>query len=305
MNVALAKDAISEWSTLHSALDRSVNFSRRTSDGGLLECRYVRRTEDYFIVYVSSHSGCSHACRFCHLTQSRQVMFQPAGIGDLAAQLREVLAYHDASETPAARMNINFMARGEPLSNPVLMDGFDEFARLAVLEGARRGMRVNLNISTIFPQDSVGVDLVRVFEGWPVRIYWSLYSLDPFFRRRWLPRAQEPARALDRLLGWQDATGGDVILHGALIDGENDRDEDFHAIASLVKRSGLKARLNLVRYNPWKDASGSQRAGTEAHEDRYRAALDIIGSAMALPRSRIVPRVGLDVMASCGMFLKA
>lgn len=301
----LATTGHANWSGIHSALDRSVNFSRGTPDGGMLECRYVRRSEAYFIVYVSTHSGCSHACRFCHLTQSRQVMFQPASIAELGEQLRQVLHHHDTRETPAGRMNINFMARGDPLSNPELMAGFGRFARLAVDEAASRGMTVNLNLSTIFPKDSDGVDLETVLRGWPVRIYWSLYALDPAFRKRWLPRAQNPEVALGRLLRWQAATGNEVIVHGALIAGENDRDEDFHAIAAMVKGSGLKARLNLVRYNPWTGATGSQRAGQEAGEERYRAALEIIGGAMTLPRSKIVPRVGMDVMASCGMFLPA
>jgi adenine C2-methylase RlmN of 23S rRNA A2503 and tRNA A37 len=131
-----------------------------------------------------------------------------------------------------------------------------------------------------------------------VVLYWSLYSLDPAFRRRWLPRAQDPHRAMKRLLDWQNRAGGRVVLHWALIAGENDQDETFGRISDFVRNSGLEAKLNLVRYNPH-----SARTGTEAGEDRYAAALETIGAGLAVPGSKVVSRVGFDVKASCGMFM--
>lgn len=289
-----------DFKVLRSEEDRSVNFVAPYGDG-VVEARYVRRTEDYFICYVSSHSGCRLACRFCHLTRTRQTTFDAVGLDGFTAQIARVLRHHAEAETPSPRMNVNFMARGEPLVNAAVRGQMrplhDAVSRLAAEAGVGE---VVYNPSSIFPVGTEDLDLAAAFGGLPVTPFWSLYSLDPTFRKRWLPKAIAPELALGKLLDFQAATGREVVLHWALIAGQNDRDADFAAIAEMVSRSGLEARLNLVRYNP-ADAG----TGQEAPEDRYQAALDILGSVMKRPGSRVVPRVGFDVKASCGMFVSA
>lgn len=288
------------WTEYPSKIDASVNWTRPTPDGGMHECRYVRRSPDYFIAYLSSHSGCRHACRFCHLTQTGQTMFAPAHVGQLQDQLVQVLAHYDRGQPRAKRINVNFMARGEPLSNRGLMADFGRFARLAKMKAISRDLELKINVSTIMPEDTDDIDLVSSFRDAPVVLYWSLYSLDPAFRRRWLPRAQDPHRAMERLLDWQRRAGGRVVLHWALIEGENDQDETFGRISDFVRTAGLEAKLNLVRYNPH-----SAKTGAEAGEDRYAGALEKIGAGLAVPGSKVVSRVGFDVKASCGMFMGA
>lgn len=286
------------WTEHRSEEDASVNWTRPTPDGGMLECRYVRRVPEYFIAYVSAHSGCRHACRFCHLTQTGQTTFRETPISELEEQLSMVFDHYDRLNAPARRANINFMARGEPLSSRALLDGFGELAGIARRMAEIRGIDHRLNLSTIFPQDCAELDLAATFGEAPVRIYWSLYSLDPAFRRRWLPRAQDPEIVMARLLEWQSRAAGEVVLHWAMIEGENDSDESLQEIANFVRKNGLRAKLNLVRYNPH-----SAKTGRESQEARYEAALRILGPVMTEPGSKVVSRVGFDVKASCGMFM--
>jgi adenine C2-methylase RlmN of 23S rRNA A2503 and tRNA A37 len=91
-----------------------------------------------------------------------------------------------------------------------------------------------------------------------------------------------------------------VVLHWGLISGQNDREGDLAGIVRLLSGSGLRARLNLVRYNSFSD-----RTGQEAGSDRLDLFLNTIGPVLGLPGSRVVPRVGRDVKASCGMFVSA
>lgn len=287
-----------EFETLKSCQDRSVNFV--TPHGtGYLEARYVRRTEDYFICYVSSQSGCKLACRFCHLTRTRQVSFDQAGLDDLVSQVRRVLDHHASSETPSPRMNVNFMARGEPLLNPAVVSQMRAFHDVVQQMAENADIQeVVYNPSSIFPEGTQDLDMAEAFSGVPVTPFWSLYSLEPKFRKRWLPKAIAPETALGKLIDFQSATGREVVLHWALIAGENDRDQDFERIAEFIDASGLETRLNMVRYNP-----ADSGCGTEAPEERYEAALRILGPHMKREGSRIVPRVGFDVKASCGMFV--
>ena len=298
--IPLPEREIHMWKKRVSTLDRSVNFIQDTKDGGAFECRYVRRDESYFIAYVSSHTGCRLACRFCHLTQSGSTTFTPATAGEILGQVARVLEWHRDSETPAPRMNINFMARGDAMSNPFITGNFREIGDGISAMAANHGLDHRINISTIFPEESSESDLVTSFSGHPVTFFWSLYSLDPVFRRRWMPRAEGPAMSLRRLMRWQDATGEEVVLHWALIEGKNDDEKTLTDIAEMVVMSGLRARLNLVRYNSW-----SERTGQEPDDAGIARAMAILEPVMMIPGSRIVPRVGQDVAASCGMFMTA
>lgn len=305
---------------LVSKEDRSVNFVFPNGQ----EARYVRRSEDYFIVYLSSHGGCNQACRFCHLTQTKQVEMVPATAEEFIIQANAVLNhYHQqvkaGHEWPVKYVNFNWMARGEPLLNQALAVQWEEIARrlrdLARLVGVED---VRFNISTIMPKDAPstvepeyvvpGISFADIMleemacvedRTLSPTIYYSLYSLDPEFRKRWLPKAMDPVQAVSELAGIQKFIGLRVVLHHCLIEGENDSIEDAQAIVELVKKNELGARFNLVRYNPYSSAQGK-----EPPEEVFVAYFQEITKGMTAPGSRIVPRVGYDVKASCGMFVQ-
>ena len=100
--------------TLVSQKDKSKNYVIPTDDGGYFESRFVQRTDDYILVYLSSHSGCDQACRFCHLTQTRQTMMQPADILDYIAQAKRVLNDANLAQLKLfglKKVKFSFMAR--------------------------------------------------------------------------------------------------------------------------------------------------------------------------------------------------
>lgn len=289
---------------LISKEDKSVNF---IFDNGL-EARYVRRENVYFIVYLSSHNGCNMACRFCHLTQSKQTSMQEARIYNTFMQANEVINHYKEQillelERPAFRINFNWMARGEPLASNELMKNWSHHTQqLKILARSVNIFQTNFNISSIFPTENIeniklAFETIFTNRDKPT-IYYSLYSLDKEFRKRWLPKAHEPIEVLDILTKWQNNYQGRVVLHHSLIEGANDSQEQTNAIIELVKSSGLKARFNLVRYNSY-----SEEQGRESSPDVLNEVFNKIKPIMFVHNSRIVPRVGRDVFASCGMFL--
>lgn len=147
-----------------------MNFVRDAWDGGCFEARFVSRSDDCASAYLSSHSGCRLACRFCHLTQTGQTGFTPAGLWDMSNQLMRVLQHMDEERIRPPRLHVNFMARGEPLANPHICVNFGHFAGVATRETERRGMEVRFNVSTGFPADQ-DPNLVEILAVWPVTPY--------------------------------------------------------------------------------------------------------------------------------------
>jgi adenine C2-methylase RlmN of 23S rRNA A2503 and tRNA A37 len=280
-----------------SRQDASVNWDR-PADVGRLEARYVRRCPDYFVVYISSQTGCAQGCRMCHLTATGQTRQRDATVGEMVEQAKTVLGHYRRTGEPARAVHFNFMARGEPLANRALVADADgllgELSRMAVA----LGLRPSHLVSTIYPREFGGRWLEDVFVTYHPEIHYSIYSVSERFRRRWLPKAVPAAEALDRLASWQRSTHKIVTLHHAYIAGENDAEGDVHAVCDAVEERRLMVHVNVVRYNPHDPA----RHGTEPPEDVVQRNAGIYRSRLPNARVGVIPRVGFDVAASCGMF---
>lgn len=278
-----------------SELDASVNFTR-DADIGRIEARYVRRTEDYVVVYLSSQTGCRQACRMCHLTATGQTKLRDTTREELFEQADRVLA-HYRTQPRAKQVHYNFMARGEPMmSRTVLEDSgalFDGlWQRAEALD-----LRARFLVSTILPSEHGDRALEDIFTRYHPEIYYSLYSMNPAFRKRWLPKAQPAEVALDRIAAWQRATYKIVKIHYAFIAGENDGEADVHGVCDALEARGIYAHVNIVRYN-----APSPAHGAEPPEEILERNAAIFRARMPKARVRVIPRVGFDVQASCGMF---
>jgi 23S rRNA (adenine2503-C2)-methyltransferase len=293
-----------EWTTKKSEIDDSVNFYREygTHTKGIIECRYVRRTEDYFIVYLSSDIGCNKACRFCHLTQTNQTSSNYLSWDNVHKQIEKVFE-HYKTQKPAKKVHFNFMARGEPLSNDKFEQSW-EFINSSMESFARReDLDYQVNISTIMPLD-YRENLMKQFNG-KVTIYYSLYSMNHDFRRKWLPKAMPVGRALDILKDIQSYNNIGVKLHWAFIEGENDSVEDFEKIYSNLPWYGVSIEgINIIKYNPFSERQGKGISNNKLVElisayEHYSKDNEHYN----LSPIKLIPRVGFDVNASCGMFV--
>jgi adenine C2-methylase RlmN of 23S rRNA A2503 and tRNA A37 len=295
--IVLSSAAQAGYTAYPSSQDASVNWDR-PADVGRIEARYVRRCQDYVVVYLSSQTGCAQGCRMCHLTATGQTRLREVSYEEFLEQADTVLDYYRREAPPARSVHFNFMARGEPLANEVLLSRSDELLGELAGRAVALGLRPRYLVSTIFPRELGGRLLEDVFVTHHPEIYYSIYSVSERFRRRWLPKALPAGEALDRLASWQRSSYKICKIHYAFIAGENDSEADVDAICDALESRRLMVHVNIVRYNP----HDPHRHGVEPPEEVIERNAAIYRARLANARVRVIPRVGYDVHASCGMF---
>lgn len=285
----------------HSRLDQSVNFEHTFEDHtGRLEARYVRRTDEYFIVYLSSQTGCRQACRMCWLTATGQTDSRDVTVDEYYQQAREVMEFY-ATKTPAKMVHFNFMARGEPFANKHFLQNADTVLMSLKQLATEYGLECKFLISTIFPKSMGGIELSSIFrvpELFP-EIYYSVYSTSTRFRKRWLPKAQEAFTGIGILKRWQLYSGKVPKIHYAFIEHENDTITDVNHIIEMIDGYELDVNWNIVRYNP-----PTNHWSREPSENQINYLYQHIQKKLPNAKVKLIPRVGTDVQASCGTFLK-
>lgn len=285
---------------LLSKEDSSANYYINTEDDGKIEARFVNRpNKDHISIYVSSATGCNQSCRFCHLTQTKQTMQRYVFLSEIVQQVAICLHHNKKYNkiNPKTKVNINFMSRGEPLLNPniikyypILGDAFNSIFKDI-------GSTYVSNISTIMPLKFLEGNLVSIFGKYPVNIYYSLYSMNPAFRKKWIPKAMSPYTALDKLKYYQENTDNKVVFHWAFIKNENDDYKSIIKICKEIKKRQIRAKFNIVAYNPFDDKS------FESSKETIEQNINIIKQYFGENSCQTLARVGYDVKASCGMFL--
>lgn len=287
---------------LVSQQDASVNFVQPASVG-FFESRYVRRVPRYFSLYLSSQSGCNQACRMCHLTATKQTKLVDATPQVYYTQAREILHWYQAGLTartlaPAQQVHYNFMARGEALNNELFLENATDVLLELGQHAVANSLVPRFLISTIMPRSLSGKSLADLFPIIAPEIYYSIYSTREAFRKKWLPNALPFEEALRMLREYQDQKRVILKLHWAFIEGENDDEFSVRSICHHLNESGIQANIAIVRYNSFSAIYGQEPP--EAVIDRNVKLMERL-----LPNSRVkkITRVGLDVKASCGMFV--
>jgi adenine C2-methylase RlmN of 23S rRNA A2503 and tRNA A37 len=283
---------------LNSQIDHSVNFVEEQLVG-FLESRFVRKCDEYFIAYLSSQTGCNRGCTFCHLTATGQTSFVDTSHNDFMAQAIQVFKHYRSQKKPAKYMHYNFMARGEPLANQILLDSGDELLSKLGQVAKDEGLSAKFNISTIMPL-TLKKSLTSVFSYINPTIYYSLYHTDEVWRKKWMPAAMPVSEALFMLKEYQEFSKKIVKIHHTFIAGENDSEESVHAVCDATENHKLICEFNLVRYNP-----ASEDQGIESSDEIISRNIGIMKDRFRFnTKVQTIPRVGFDVKASCGMFVE-
>lgn len=224
-------------------------------------------------------------------------------IATYGQQIRTVLTHYrdqkDGGLCPEAqRCNINFMSKGDAMANkyvikeyPKLWQEMDQICR-------EFGLEAKPNISTIMPHTIKNHSLIDIFQDKPVYLYYSLYSMNPAFRKLWLPNALPAEEALDKLKEFQERQNRVITFHFTLIKGHNDNMVDIYHMAEELQKRNFNGKLNLVRFNPHPAVSD-----VESEPEKIKDIFDILSSIFNNPKSYIVPRLDVNTKTPCGMFV--
>jgi 23S rRNA (adenine2503-C2)-methyltransferase len=237
-------------------------------------------------ICVSSQVGCAVNCQFC-LTAKLGLQRNLAA-GEIAGQVVAVLDKH-AIGIGKDRVNLVFMGMGEPLLN---YDNWMAAVRLLVTEvgispqrmtvstsgivpGIERlseeppEFRPKLAISLNAPNDEIRSEIMPINRKWPIEAV-----LDAVRKLRLRPRER-------------------ITFEYVLLGGVTDQPEHAQQVASLVRRSGLPAKVNLIAWNPGPGIPYHMPAAESVA--RFQRDLGDEGVPVYLRRPR-----GRDIYAACG-----
>lgn len=265
----------------HVSSDGTIKYQLSLYDGRRVETVYIP-DGDRHTFCLSTQVGCPLKCTFCFSgTIPFERNLEPGEI------LGQFLLARNALPVPPARSNIVFMGMGEPLLNTegvlAALEIFTDDDALAV--SPRR-----ITVSTAGLID----ELERFADEAPtVGLAISLHATSNVDRDRIMPinkkhPIEELIAAAKRLPLPKRRR---ITFEYVLLGGENDRVEDARRLATLLE--GVKAKVNLIAYNPWPGAPHART--THRATERFMDVLTESGLTVSLRRSR-----GDDVLAACG-----
>ena len=260
-----------------TSIEKKVPVANDIQDG------YKRAT-----ICISSQVGCAVNCQFC-LT-ARLGMRRNLTAGEIAGQVAAVLNRQRVRigsgrgvETPS-RINLVFMGMGEPFLN---YDAFMQSVHVLRAMGIPES-RMTVSTSGILP------GILRFAEE-PVRpkLALSLNASNDAVRERIMPvtRKWKISALLDALrsipLGKREYVTFEYVLLGGL------NDQPQHAREVLALLSGMKAKVNLIVWNPGPGIDFREPAPQDVAVF-HRMLID-----GGIPTFTRKPR-GRDIYAACG-----
>ena len=286
------------------------------SDGALarkylLELDDQRQIETVLMRYagrvtacLSSQAGCAMGCTFCatgqmgfgrHLTAAEivaQALHVDAVLRSTAADAPPLSAHeHRSPHHRHARLsNVVLMGMGEPLHN------YDAVIQATQILCDTAGLAISPKKVTL---STVGVvpGIIRLAdERQPFHLAVSLHAATQEGREALVPVAKKwPLHELmSACRYYASATGRRILFEWTLIDGQNDRPEDAHAVGSLL--AGLPSHVNLIPLNPTDGFGGAPSDLAAAR--RFQATL----AEHHIP-STVRARRGIDIAAGCGQLV--
>ena len=271
---AAAEEAGEEESAEEAVTGRKLD----TRNWGALAPQGFRRAT----ICISSQVGCAVNCQFC-LTAKLGIK-RNLTAGEIAGQVAAVLNRHGI-QMGKDRINLVFMGMGEPFLN---YDAFMKSVGVLVGMGISE-MRMTVSTSGILP----GIEAFARETSTRPKLALSLNASNDGVREQIMPitRKWNIAALLEAVGRIPLRTREWVTFEYVLLGGVNDQPE--HAREVLALLSGMRAKVNLIVWNPG--------PGIEYHQPKPEDVVVFQKMLIAggMPTYIRRPR-GRDIYAACG-----
>jgi 23S rRNA (adenine2503-C2)-methyltransferase len=291
----MSDEAAHEWATqsVAGASKKQVPFGNDKGDGGYWSRRGDGRARSNFgtlavqgfrraTICISSQVGCAVNCQFC-LTAKLGIK-RNLTAGEIAGQVAAVLNRHKI-QIGKDRINLVFMGMGEPFLN---YDSFMQSVRLLVEGMGIPESRMTVSTSGILPG-------IEAFARETVRpkLALSLNASNDIVREQIMPitRKWNIAALLEAVQKVPLRTREWVTFEYVLLGGVND--QPAHAREVLALLAGMRAKVNLIVWNPGPGIA--YRQPTPKAVMVFQEMLIAGGLATYIRRPR-----GRDIYAACG-----
>jgi 23S rRNA (adenine2503-C2)-methyltransferase len=265
----------------HVSADGTVKHLVALADGRNVECVSIPEAARHTFC-LSTQVGCPLKCSFCF---SGTIRFERnLTAGEILGQF---LLAREALPVPPGRSNIVFMGMGEPLLNS---EAVLKSLRILTDDDAFSVSPRRITVSTAGMAEEIGRFAA---EAPPVGLAISLHATTDELRSRVMPinrrHPLEELLAAARKLPLPKRRR--ITFEYVLLGGENDSPADARRLAALLR--GIKAKVNLIHYNPWPGAR--HKRSTDQATSGFLEILAGSGLTASLRKSR-----GDDVLAACG-----
>jgi 23S rRNA (adenine2503-C2)-methyltransferase len=249
----------------------------RSNFGALAERGFRRAT-----ICISSQVGCAVNCQFC-LTAKLGIK-RNLTVGEIAGQVAAVLNRHKI-QIGKDRINLVFMGMGEPFLN---YDEFMKSVRLLVEGMGIPESRMTVSTSGILP----GIERFAQETVRP-KLALSLNASNDVVRERIMPitRKWDIAALLEAVQKIPLRTREWVTFEYVLLGGVNDQPE--HAREVLALLNGMRAKVNLIVWNPGPGIDYVQPLPGDVAVFQKMLIAGGIATYIRRPRGR-------DIYAACG-----
>jgi 23S rRNA (adenine2503-C2)-methyltransferase len=257
--------------------DRRGNGRARSNFGTLAEAGFRRAT-----ICISSQVGCAVNCQFC-LTAKLGIK-RNLTAGEIAGQVAAVLNRHRI-QIGKDRINLVFMGMGEPFLN---YDEFMKSVRLLVEGIGIPESRMTVSTSGILP----GIERFAQ-ETMRPKLALSLNASNDGVREQIMPitRKWNIAALLEAVVKIPLRTREWVTFEYVLLGGVND--QPVHAREVLTLLAGMRAKVNLIVWNPGPGIDYVQPVPGDVAVFQKMLIAGGIATYIRRPRGR-------DIYAACG-----